>query len=170
MNLRNYHKFRKIIKLIEWKDCKVINLKNYNEFESFLYKQISKFVKKLNFDKIYRQYKEIDYPEVYIKYYLLDLYKNKVVKKKDYFFVDINYEIGGIYNDFLDEYEDEEIVNLDWKIDGEPYVLTGDILLAMEMKCKINNYKNKCCFVFKNELIVNKNDIDIGYIINENLY
>jgi len=155
MKLENYQKFRKIIELIEIYDAKILDIKNYSDFRDFLYSQIHKFVHKLNFHKIYKKYDTIDFPDINLKYYLFDVNKNKVIKKKDYFYVYITYEV---------DYDEHEVYDINWEIDGEPILVTGDILLGFEMKCKINNYKNKYFFVLEDKMVVNKSTIKLRYI------
>jgi len=158
MKFENYYKFRKIIELIENHDAKIIDIEDYYDFRNFLFSKINKFINKLDFNKIYRKYETIDWPDIKVKYYLLNTKKNKVVKEKDSFYVSIDYEVD------YDFYDEIDVYDISWEINGEPSLVTGDILLGFEMKCKINNYVNKYYFVLKNKMVVYKNNIGLGYI------
>ena len=163
MNLENYHKFRKVIKLIEVDKASIITIKDISELENFIYSLVKKFMKKLDFDLIYRKNnRDIPYPTISIKYILLDLYKNKVIVKKNDFCIDINYD------------DDYGYLDVKWNIDLNFPFLTGDIILGFKMVCEVSSYeddeysnfeyKNKCAFVFKEELVVKKTNINLGYL------
>ena len=154
MNVKKYHRYRKIVKLIENSDnLRLIELNGYYDLKKFIEKQTRRFLKKVDFHRIYKRYDEdstLIVVRVKLTYYLDDLHQNRVVKRREGFYVDVDY----------DEYQDSFL----WDVNFDP-LYCGDLLLAFKIKFQIENFKNKFIYVLKKRVLIEKdlsgcNDIE----------